>query len=111
MESKKLEFFSFSEKSLLWIHGGHPFLPCSSDVHDQQYQLLKFVETIWPRKIGSIYQGIHYSEFFFVVHFWENFEHTILGQDISSCGTLTSYPLKWLMNLVAGCKLPLFENL
>jgi len=60
MESQKIEEFSFSvnsEKSLLWIHGGHPFLPSSSDLLDQQHQLLKFVETIWPRKTGSCYQG------------------------------------------------------
>jgi len=58
MESKKLKMFSFSEKSLLWIHGGHPFLPSSSDLHDQHHQILKFVETIWPRKTEAKYQGL-----------------------------------------------------
>lgn len=58
MKSKKLEGFSLSEKSLLWIHGGHPFLPPSSDIHDKQHQLLKFVELLWPRKIASNNQGL-----------------------------------------------------
>jgi len=50
MESKNLERFSSSEKSLLWIHGGHPFLPTSSDLHDKNQQLLKLTEPLWPRK-------------------------------------------------------------
>jgi hypothetical protein len=39
-----------SEKSLLWIHGGHPFLPTSSDLHDKNQQLLKLSEALCPRK-------------------------------------------------------------
>lgn len=58
MNSKNLERFSFSEKSLLWIHGGHPFLPSSSDLHDKYHQLLKFVETLWPRKRACSNQGL-----------------------------------------------------
>jgi len=29
---------------------------------------------------------VYYFEFLFVVYFWENFKHTILGQDIPSFG-------------------------
>ncbi|XP_058750373.1 midasin-like isoform X2 [Vicia villosa] len=54
MESKNLKRFSSSEKSLLWIHGGHPFLPSSSDLHDKNQQLLKLSESLWPRKRANI---------------------------------------------------------
>ncbi|KAI4355485.1 hypothetical protein L6164_004254 [Bauhinia variegata] len=57
MESKNLKKFSSSEKSLLWVHGGHPFLPSSSDLHHTQYQLLKFVELFWPTRTTSRNQG------------------------------------------------------
>ncbi|KAL1318551.1 hypothetical protein AAHE18_15G213600 [Arachis hypogaea] len=56
MESKNLEGYSFPEKSLLWIYGGHPFLPSSSALHDKQQQLLNFVERFWPRKTASANQ-------------------------------------------------------
>jgi hypothetical protein len=52
VESEKLKKIS-SEKSLLWIHGGHPFLPTSSDLHDKNQQLLKLSEALCPRKRAS----------------------------------------------------------
>ncbi|KAJ1420361.1 P-loop containing nucleoside triphosphate hydrolase [Sesbania bispinosa] len=58
LKSKKLERFPYSEKSLLWIHGGHPFLPSSSDLHAKHHQLLKLVDTLWPRKRASSNQGM-----------------------------------------------------
>ncbi|KAF7137371.1 hypothetical protein RHSIM_Rhsim07G0217300 [Rhododendron simsii] len=38
-----------SQKSLLWVHGGHPFLPYSADLYQKQQQLLNFCEVTWPR--------------------------------------------------------------
>lgn len=55
---RNMELFSFSEKSLLWVHGGHPYLPPSSDLHHKQDQLLKFVEILWPTKTTSRSQGL-----------------------------------------------------
>ncbi|OMO78608.1 hypothetical protein CCACVL1_14268 [Corchorus capsularis] len=39
-----------SERSLLWVHGGHPFMPPSSKLYHQQRQLLKLCELVWPTK-------------------------------------------------------------
>ncbi|KAJ1401027.1 P-loop containing nucleoside triphosphate hydrolase [Sesbania bispinosa] len=58
VKSKKLERFPYSEKSLLWIRGGHPFLPSSSDLRAKHHQLLKLVDTLWPRKRASSNQGM-----------------------------------------------------
>ncbi|CAJ1950871.1 unnamed protein product [Sphenostylis stenocarpa] len=91
MESKKLKKFSFSEKSLLWIHGGHPFLPSSSRLHDQQHQLLKFVETIWPRKTGFRYQeysGILSSHLIDVVASFDHDLRFLVMQDVSNSSFL-----------------------
>ncbi|KAM7483877.1 hypothetical protein LguiB_008460 [Lonicera macranthoides] len=53
-ESKNLDRVSswsfHSQKSLLWIHGGHPSLPASADLYQKQYQLLNLCELVWPRK-------------------------------------------------------------
>lgn len=53
MEGKNLgrvSSWSFhSQKSLLWVHGGHPSLPYSADLYQKQQQLLNFCEVIWPR--------------------------------------------------------------
>ncbi|KAF7135896.1 hypothetical protein RHSIM_Rhsim08G0236800 [Rhododendron simsii] len=38
-----------SQKSLLWVHGGHPSLPYSADLYQKQQQLFNFCEVIWPR--------------------------------------------------------------
>ncbi|TKY64312.1 Midasin protein [Spatholobus suberectus] len=92
MESKKMEKFSFSEKSLLWNHGGHPFLPSSSDLHDQQHQLLKFVETIWPRKTGFSYQGILSSHLIDVVASFDLGLRFLVMQDVSNSSFLMA---KW----------------
>ncbi|KAL3008468.1 hypothetical protein AAZX31_07G033800 [Glycine max] len=95
MESKKFEEFSFSvnsEKSLLWIHGGHPFLPSSSDLHDRQHQLYKFVETIWPRKTGSCYQGILSSHLADVVASFDHDLRFLVTQDVSNSSFLMA---KW----------------
>ncbi|XP_029127909.1 midasin [Cajanus cajan] len=92
MEGKKLEKFSLSEKSLLWIHGGHPFLPSSSDLHNQQHQLLKFVETIWPRKTGSNYQGSLSCNLIDVVASFDNGLRFLVMQDVSNLSFLMA---KW----------------
>ncbi|KAJ4957407.1 hypothetical protein NE237_024518 [Protea cynaroides] len=42
-----------SPKSLLWIHGGHPFLPSSAEVYSKLQQLLCFCELVWPVKTKS----------------------------------------------------------
>ncbi|OMP00558.1 hypothetical protein COLO4_12568 [Corchorus olitorius] len=39
-----------SERSLLWVHGGHPFMLPSSKLYHQQRQLLKLCELVWPTK-------------------------------------------------------------
>ncbi|KAL8100236.1 hypothetical protein AgCh_032471 [Apium graveolens] len=39
-----------AQKSLLWVHGGHPFLPSSADVYHEQHQLLSICDMVWPRK-------------------------------------------------------------
>lgn len=38
------------EKPTLWIHGGHPFLPSSSDIFHKVQQLLFLCDTVWPKK-------------------------------------------------------------
>ncbi|KAG7997478.1 hypothetical protein I3843_01G213100 [Carya illinoinensis] len=59
-ESKNLEnmakvsSWSFhSEKSLLWVHGGHPYLPPSSNLYHKQHQLSLLCELLWPTKSKS----------------------------------------------------------
>ncbi|GFY97181.1 midasin-like protein [Actinidia rufa] len=42
-----------SQKSLLWVHGGHPFLPPAADLYQKQQQLLSFCDMLWPRKPKS----------------------------------------------------------
>ncbi|AET01690.2 midasin [Medicago truncatula] len=84
MESKNLERFSSSEKSLLWIHGGHPFLPTSSDLHDKNQQLLKLTEPLWPRKrANSSNQGILNIDQVDVVAFDHDLRFLVM-QDISN---------------------------
>ncbi|XP_057535568.1 midasin isoform X3 [Amaranthus tricolor] len=48
--SRRLPYSLNSEKSLLWSHGGHPSLPCSSDVFYELQKLVSFVKLVWPRK-------------------------------------------------------------
>lgn len=38
------------ERSLLWSHGGHPYLPSSAKSYDLQRQLFLFCESVWPGK-------------------------------------------------------------
>lgn len=33
----------------LWVHGGHPFMPCSADIYHKMMQLFHFCDEIWPR--------------------------------------------------------------
>ncbi|KAE8674160.1 hypothetical protein F3Y22_tig00111769pilonHSYRG00499 [Hibiscus syriacus] len=47
-----------SEKSLLWVHGGHPILPSSPKLYHQQHQLLQFCDFVWPTKGKSFKQGM-----------------------------------------------------
>ncbi|XP_040370504.1 midasin isoform X3 [Rosa chinensis] len=51
-ESKNLEKISswrfHSEKSLLWVHGGHPILPCSSKIFEKQLLISELCESVWP---------------------------------------------------------------
>ncbi|XP_030490703.2 midasin isoform X2 [Cannabis sativa] len=57
-ESKKLEkVYSWrfhSEKSLLWVYGGHPNLPSSALLFAKQQELLKFCESCWPTETRSL---------------------------------------------------------
>ncbi|XP_062087755.1 midasin isoform X2 [Humulus lupulus] len=57
-ESKKLEkVYSWnfhSEKSLLWVYGGHPILPSSALLFAKQLELLKFCESCWPTETRSL---------------------------------------------------------
>ncbi|KAK9282633.1 hypothetical protein L1049_010852 [Liquidambar formosana] len=57
MESRNLNKVSSwhlnSQKSLLWVHGGHPFLPPSPDLYYEQHKLLTLCELIWPTKTKS----------------------------------------------------------
>ena len=61
MEGKNLGQLSswclHSQKSLLWVHGGHPFLPPAADLYQKQQQLLSFCDMLWPRKPKSGRQG------------------------------------------------------
>lgn len=45
--------WNFHAKSLLWVHGGHPFLPASANLSNKQLQLLKLCEIIWPTKMDA----------------------------------------------------------
>ncbi|XP_049392138.1 midasin isoform X1 [Solanum stenotomum] len=38
------------QKSLLWVHGGHPYLPPSAELYEKLCQLLNFCERLWPGK-------------------------------------------------------------
>lgn len=46
-----------SEKSLLWIYGGHPALPSSADLYHKQQQLCRLCECLWPLKLKSHDRG------------------------------------------------------
>ncbi|XP_052182550.1 midasin isoform X2 [Diospyros lotus] len=48
-----------SQKSLLWVHGGHPFLPPSADLCQKQHQLLSLCGLIWPRNKESWRQAVN----------------------------------------------------
>ncbi|XP_026437070.1 midasin-like [Papaver somniferum] len=37
-------------KSMLWVHGGHPFLPSSAEIYSKVRQVLHLCEVIWPTK-------------------------------------------------------------
>nr|XP_011467404.1 PREDICTED: midasin isoform X1 [Fragaria vesca subsp. vesca] len=51
-ESNNLEAISswrfHSEKSLLWIHGGHPILPRSAKIFEKQILISELCESVWP---------------------------------------------------------------
>ncbi|XVE88663.1 hypothetical protein DITRI_Ditri19aG0087500 [Diplodiscus trichospermus] len=38
------------ERSLLWVHGGHPFMPPSPKLYHKLCQFLQFCELVWPTK-------------------------------------------------------------
>ncbi|KAF5200410.1 Midasin [Thalictrum thalictroides] len=40
-------------KSMLWVNGGHPFLPSSADTYSMTQQLLKFCQMVWPANLLS----------------------------------------------------------
>ncbi|PIA42933.1 hypothetical protein AQUCO_02000406v1 [Aquilegia coerulea] len=40
-------------KSMLWVNGGHPFLPSSADTYSMMQQLLKFCKMVWPANLLS----------------------------------------------------------
>lgn len=37
------------EKHALWLYGGHPFFPASSDVYDKMQQLFTFCDEVWQK--------------------------------------------------------------
>ncbi|XAR49907.1 hypothetical protein NMG60_11004090 [Bertholletia excelsa] len=49
-----------SQKSLLWVHGGHPSLPSSADLYEKQHQLLKLCELLWPRDSKTLAKANDY---------------------------------------------------
>ncbi|KAK8664402.1 hypothetical protein V6N13_084194 [Hibiscus sabdariffa] len=55
-----------SERSLLWVHGGHPILPPSAKLYHQQRQLLQFCEFVWPTK-GKSFKQVNEIPIEFVV--------------------------------------------
>lgn len=57
-----------SQKSLLWVYGGHPNMPSSADLYWKQHKLLCFCEFVWPTKTKSWEQGMS-SCFFFIFYF------------------------------------------
>lgn len=54
-----------SQKSLLWVYGGHPNMPSSADLYWKQHKLLCFCEFVWPTKTKSWEQGM--SSCFFIL--------------------------------------------
>ncbi|KAI8544654.1 hypothetical protein RHMOL_Rhmol08G0312700 [Rhododendron molle] len=48
-----------SQKSLLWVHGGHPSLPYSADLYQKQQQLFNFCEVVWPRNTKSLREALY----------------------------------------------------
>lgn len=42
-----------SQKSLLWVHGGHPYVPSSADLYQKQQQLLNLCQSTWLRNVRS----------------------------------------------------------
>ncbi|KAJ7963223.1 Midasin [Quillaja saponaria] len=55
--SQNFHKLSSSEKSLLWVHGGHPYMPPSCNLYNKQCQLLKLGESVWPTKTVTLKQG------------------------------------------------------
>ncbi|XXG76315.1 hypothetical protein AAC387_Pa08g0684 [Persea americana] len=57
VESRNLDEVSswnfHSQKSMLWVHGGHPFVPSSAGLYFKMQQLLELCDEIWPRKPKS----------------------------------------------------------
>jgi len=37
-------------KPTLWVYGGHPHLPSSSEIFDKIQELFSFTADVWPRK-------------------------------------------------------------
>uniref|UniRef100_F6HXY6 Midasin n=2 Tax=Vitis vinifera TaxID=29760 RepID=F6HXY6_VITVI len=52
-----------SQKSLLWVYGGHPNMPSSADLYWKQHKLLCFCEFVWPTKTKSWEQGVCMSSY------------------------------------------------
>ncbi|KAK3037950.1 hypothetical protein RJ639_030655 [Escallonia herrerae] len=61
-ENKNLEEVSswsfHSQKSLLWVHGGHPFVSSSADVCQKHFELLSLCEMFWRRRTISWDRGM-----------------------------------------------------
>lgn len=51
-------FYQHSQKSLLWIHGGHPIVPSSAKLYDKQQLLLELCGLVWPTKSNPYKQGM-----------------------------------------------------
>ncbi|KAD4889375.1 hypothetical protein E3N88_21448 [Mikania micrantha] len=50
-----------SQRSLLWAYGGHPFIPSSVDIHNQQQQLIDLCYAIWTREMPLQELGYKFS--------------------------------------------------
>ncbi|XP_042404787.1 midasin-like [Zingiber officinale] len=48
VEMNNMPIWDFDiEKHALWLYGGHPFFPASSDVYDKMQQLFTFCDEVW----------------------------------------------------------------
>ncbi|KAL8154412.1 hypothetical protein V2J09_012172 [Rumex salicifolius] len=49
-EGNRFPWALSSVKPMLWIHGGHPFVPGSAKIYHKLHQLFAFSQLVWPAK-------------------------------------------------------------